>query len=59
MLGKLAELLGSQIAAARPVVDNDWLSHEEQIGQSDAPGRVWRGAPRLGQDTDNPTVCLS
>lgn len=59
MLGKLAELLGSQIADARPVVDNGWLSHEEQIGQSDAPGRVWRSAPRLGQDTDNPTVCLS
>lgn len=36
MLGELAELLGGQIAASRPVVDNGWLPHEEQIGQSGA-----------------------
>ena len=36
MLGELAELLGGQLAASRPVVDNGWLSHDEQIGQSGA-----------------------
>ena len=35
MLGELAELLGGQ-AASRPIVDNGWLPHEEQIGQSGA-----------------------
>ena len=34
MLGELAELLGGQVAASRPIVDNGWLPHEEQIGQS-------------------------
>ena len=36
MLGELAELLGGQVAASRPLVDNGWLPHEEQIGQSGA-----------------------
>ena len=36
MLGELAELLGGQVAASRPIVDNGWLPHEEQIGQSGA-----------------------
>ena len=35
-LRELAELLGGQIAASRPLVDNGWLSHDEQIGQSGA-----------------------
>lgn len=36
MLRELAELLGGQLAASRPLVDNGWLSHDEQIGQSGA-----------------------
>lgn len=36
MLGELAELLGGQVAASRPIVDNGWLPHEDQIGQSGA-----------------------
>ena len=35
-LRELAGLLGGQIAASRPLVDNGWLSHDEQIGQSGA-----------------------
>ncbi len=40
---KLASLLGGQLAASRPLVDNGWLSHDEQIGQSGAsvkPGHI-------------------
>ena len=36
MLGELAELLGGQVAASRPLVDNGWLPHDDQIGQSGA-----------------------
>lgn len=35
-LGELAELLGGKLAASRPLVDNGWLPHEKQIGQSGA-----------------------
>ena len=34
MLRELAELLGGDIACARPLVDNGWLDHALQIGQS-------------------------
>ncbi len=34
MLRELAELLGGKLAASRPLVDNGWLPHEKQIGQS-------------------------
>ncbi len=34
MLEELAELIGGQIAGSRPLVDNGWMSHEQQIGQS-------------------------
>ena len=34
MLGELAELLGGQLAASRPLVDNGLLPHDAQIGQS-------------------------
>lgn len=34
MLRELAELLGGQLACSRPLVDNGWLPHEKQIGQS-------------------------
>ena len=34
MLEELAELLGGQLASSRPLVDNGWLPHEKQIGQS-------------------------
>lgn len=34
MLGELAQLLKGQVAASRPPVDNGWLPHEQQIGQS-------------------------
>lgn len=34
MLRELAELLGGQVAASRPLVDNGWLDHDDQIGQS-------------------------
>lgn len=33
-LRELAELLGGQLACSRPLVDNGWLPHEKQIGQS-------------------------
>lgn len=33
-LRELAELLGGQMACSRPLVDNGWLAHEKQIGQS-------------------------
>lgn len=36
MLRQLAALLGGQLAASRPLVDNGWLDHEQQIGQSGA-----------------------
>lgn len=35
-LKELAELLGGKLAASRPLVDNGWLPHEKQIGQSGA-----------------------
>ena len=31
---ELAEVLGAEIAASRPVVDNEWLGRERQIGSS-------------------------
>lgn len=34
MLRELAELLGGELACSRPLVDNGWLPHEKQIGQS-------------------------
>ena len=34
MLRELAELIGGELAASRPLVDNGWLPHEKQIGQS-------------------------
>lgn len=34
MLKELAELLDGQVASSRPLVDNGWLSHDKQIGQS-------------------------
>lgn len=36
VLKELAELLGGKLAASRPLVDNGWLPHEKQIGQSGA-----------------------
>lgn len=33
-LEKLAQLLGGELACSRPLVDNGWLPHELQIGQS-------------------------
>ncbi len=33
-LRELAELLGGELASSRPIVDNGWLPHEKQIGQS-------------------------
>lgn len=33
-LRELATLLGGELAASRPLVDNGWLPHEKQIGQS-------------------------
>ena len=35
-LKELAALLDGQVAAARPLVDNGWLPHDKQIGQSGA-----------------------
>ncbi len=35
-LKELAELLGGKLASSRPLVDNGWLPHEKQIGQSGA-----------------------
>ena len=34
MLSELAQLLGGELACARPLVDCGWLPHEKQIGQS-------------------------
>ena len=34
MLKELADLLGGKVASSRPLVDNGWLPHEKQIGQS-------------------------
>ena len=36
MLEELATLLDGQIASSRPLVDNGWLPHSRQIGQSGA-----------------------
>ncbi len=36
MLRELAELTGGQLASSRPLVDNCWLTHDRQIGQSGA-----------------------
>ena len=33
---QLAALLDGKLAASRPLVDNGWLAHEKQIGQSGA-----------------------
>lgn len=33
-LRKLAGLLGGELACSRPLCDNGWMPHEEQIGQS-------------------------
>lgn len=34
MLRELAGLIGGEVACARPLVDNGWLDHDLQIGQS-------------------------
>lgn len=34
MLSELAELIGGQLAASRPLVDCGWMNHDDQIGQS-------------------------
>lgn len=34
LIRELASLLGAEIGASRPVVDNDWLERERQIGSS-------------------------
>lgn len=34
LMEELAELLGGQVACARPLVDCGWYGHEKQIGQS-------------------------
>lgn len=34
LLRELAELLGGELACSRPLVDEGWLPHEKQIGQS-------------------------
>lgn len=34
MLAELAALIGGELASSRPLVDNGWLPHEKQIGQS-------------------------
>lgn len=34
MLSELAQLLGGELACARPLADCGWLPHEKQIGQS-------------------------
>ncbi|HSR68890.1 MAG TPA: electron transfer flavoprotein subunit alpha/FixB family protein [Acidobacteriota bacterium] len=34
MVRELAEVLGAEIGASRPVVDNDWMERERQIGSS-------------------------
>jgi electron transfer flavoprotein alpha subunit len=34
MVRELAEVLGGEIGASRPVVDNEWLERERQIGSS-------------------------
>lgn len=34
MLRELADFLNGQIASSRPLVDNGWLPHDRQIGQS-------------------------
>ena len=33
-LQELAELLGGQVGVSRPIVDNGWMPHSRQIGQS-------------------------
>lgn len=39
LLTELAELTGGVLASSRPLVDNGWLPHERQIGQSGATAR--------------------
>ena len=34
LIGDLADALGAEIGASRPVVDNEWLERERQIGSS-------------------------
>jgi electron transfer flavoprotein alpha subunit len=34
LVRELAELLGAEIGASRPVVDNEWLERDRQIGSS-------------------------
>src|SRR5690606_18491306 len=34
LVEELAEVLGAEIGASRPVVDNEWLGRERQIGSS-------------------------
>lgn len=34
IIGDLAEVLDAEIAASRPVVDNEWMSRDRQIGSS-------------------------
>ncbi len=34
LVGEFAKVLGAGMGASRPVIDNDWLPHEHQIGSS-------------------------
>ncbi len=34
LLEELAELIGGRVGVSRPLVDEGWMNHEEQIGQS-------------------------
>lgn len=34
MLAELAELIGARVGCSRPLVDEGWMTHEDQIGQS-------------------------
>ncbi len=34
LVGGLAKVLGAAVGASRPVVDNEWLPHEHQVGSS-------------------------
>ena len=34
LVGGLAKVLGGAVGASRPVVDNEWLPHEHQVGSS-------------------------